>query len=278
MWEPGREWTAERQSCQFRADPCGCNCDEAIAHATFGAEDACLGCCPHSALRLLGLEAEDWGPVSGRTGRGDDRHHGRFGRRRRGHLDQSLPGQPAPLGTRGMGTLLAEHGGRHLVHLSRAGFHRGELSRLRPRHGHPRIAALCSHSLPSSREFPTVTELIAGDLGIPCQHQQTTRWMRNRLFGGCLWGECFIGTHRFSDPPWYPPCARDAVRSWATEDPNFIRNFRVRVIEGRDPGYVRTLVVRMYDACPVDQLPANPYPEYQRAARPHSPLPGERNR
>lgn len=130
----------------------------------------------------------------------------------------------------------------------------------------------------AAREFPTVTELIAEDLGIPCQHQQTTRWMRNRLFGGCLWGECFIGIHRFSDPPWYPPCARDAVRSWATEDPNFIRNFRVRVMEGRDPGYLRTLVVRMYDACPVDQLPANPYPEYQRAARPHSPLPGERNR
>jgi hypothetical protein len=128
------------------------------------------------------------------------------------------------------------------------------------------------------REFPTVTELIAIDLGIPCRHEQRTRWMRNRLFGGCLWGECFIGTHRFSDPPWYPPCARDAVRSWATEDPNFIRNFRVRVMEGRDPGYVRTLVVRMYDACPVDQLPADPYPEYQRSARPHSPLPGERNR
>jgi hypothetical protein len=130
----------------------------------------------------------------------------------------------------------------------------------------------------AAREFPTVTELIAEDLGIPCQHQQTTRWMRNRLFGGCLWGECFIGIHRLSDPPWYPPCARDAVRSWASKDPNFIRNFRERVLEGRDRRYVRTLEVRMYDACPVDQLPANLYPEYQRAAGPHSPLPGERNR
>jgi hypothetical protein len=129
-----------------------------------------------------------------------------------------------------------------------------------------------------AREFPTVAELIARDLGIPCQHEQTTRWMRNRLFGGCLWGENFVGMHRLSDPLWYPPCARDAVRSWATQDPNFIRNFRERALDGRDPGYVRTLVVRMYDACPVDQLPANPYPEYQRAAEPDSPLFGECNR
>jgi hypothetical protein len=127
-----------------------------------------------------------------------------------------------------------------------------------------------------AREFPTVTERIASDLGIPCQHEQTTRWMRNRLFGGCLWGENFVGIHRLWDPPWYPPCARDAVRSWATQDPNFIRNFRERALEGRDPGYVRTLVVRMYDACPVDQIPANPYPEFQRAAGPYSPLPGRK--
>ncbi len=43
------------------------------------------------------------------------------------------------------------------------------------------------------REFPTVTELIAGDLGIPCRHEQMMGWRRNRLFGGCLRGECFIG-------------------------------------------------------------------------------------
>jgi hypothetical protein len=117
-----------------------------------------------------------------------------------------------------------------------------------------------------TREFPTVAELIARDLGIPCQHEQTTRWMRNRLFGGCLWGENFVGIHRLGDSPWYPPCARDAVHSWASTDPNFVRNFRERALEGHDRGYLRALVLRLYDACPVDQLPANPYPEYQRAA------------
>jgi hypothetical protein len=129
-----------------------------------------------------------------------------------------------------------------------------------------------------AREFPTLRELIARDLGIPCQHEQTTNWMKNRLFGGCLWGENFVGIHRLSDAPWYPPCARDAFRSWAAKDPNFIRNFRERALEGRDPGYMRALVVRMYDACPVDQLPANPYLEYQRAVEPDSPLSSERIR
>jgi hypothetical protein len=129
-----------------------------------------------------------------------------------------------------------------------------------------------------AREFPTVSELIARDLGIPCQHEQTTRWMRIRLFGGCLRGEYFPGIYRLSDPPWCPPCARDAVRSWAAKDPNFIRNFRDLALERRDTAYMRTLFVRMYDACPVDQLPANPYPEYQRAVEPDSPLSSQRNR
>jgi hypothetical protein len=127
-------------------------------------------------------------------------------------------------------------------------------------------------------EFPTVAELIARDLGIPCQHEQTSRWMRNRLFGGCLWGENFVGIHRIGDSRWYPPCARDAVRSWATKDPNFTRTFRQRALEAHDLGYVRTLVLLLYEACPVDQLPSNPYPEYQRAAGPDSRLSGERNR
>jgi hypothetical protein len=126
--------------------------------------------------------------------------------------------------------------------------------------------------------FPTVTELIARDLRISCNHEQMTGWRKYRLFGGCLWGERHPGIHSLSDPPRYPPCARDAVRSWSTQDPNFIRNFTERALGGRDRGYVRTLVLRMYDACPVDQLPAQPYPEYHRAAGPDSPRSGVHNR
>jgi len=59
---------------------------------------------------------------------------------------------------------------------------------------------------------------------------------------------------RLWDPPWYPRCAKDAVPSWSAEDPNFLLNFRARVLDRRDQPYVRDLILRMYDACPADQL------------------------
>jgi hypothetical protein len=103
-----------------------------------------------------------------------------------------------------------------------------------------------------TREFPSLAELIASDLGIACDHKAMTGWWKHRMFGGCLWGECFVGIHRLSDPPRYPPCARDAVRSWAANDPEFIRNFRDRVLEGKDVGYLRTLYLQMHDECADD--------------------------
>ena len=101
-----------------------------------------------------------------------------------------------------------------------------------------------------TREFPTLAELIASDLGIPCDHKAMTGWWHTRLFGGCLWGERFVGIHRLSDAPRYPPCARDAVRSRAANDPEFIRSFRERILEGKDIGYLRTLYLQMPDECP----------------------------
>jgi len=139
-----------------------------------------------------------------------------------------------------------------------------------------RVFSVITHR--AVREFPTARELIASDVGIPCKHEQTMRWMRNRLFGECLWGENFRGIHRLGDSPRYPPCARDAVRSWAAKDPNFIRDFQERALKGRDDAYVRTLLVRMYDACPVDQLPAGAYREHRNAAGSEAPPSGETNR
>jgi hypothetical protein len=108
----------------------------------------------------------------------------------------------------------------------------------------------------SACEFPVVTELIARDLGVPCHHEHMTRWRKYRVFGGCLWGERHDGIHRIYDPPWYPPCARDAIRSWSSSDPSFVRTFRERALEGHDRRYVRDLIFRLYDTCPDDQRPS----------------------
>jgi len=108
------------------------------------------------------------------------------------------------------------------------------------------------------REFPRVLELLAKDLGIPCTHERMTRWLKHRWLGGCVPVEQFRGISRLWDPPWYPDCARDAVRSWSAEAPNFLRDFRARALEQRDRQYVRDLIFRMYDACPADQQPTYP--------------------
>jgi hypothetical protein len=129
-----------------------------------------------------------------------------------------------------------------------------------------------------TREIPTITELIASDLGIPCNHELMRGWQKYRLFGGCLWGERHPGIHRLGDGLWYPPCARAAVRSWSTQDPSFIRIFRERALEAQDRQYVRTLVFRVYDACPAEQLPAYPPQGYHRAAGLDLPASDMRNR
>lgn len=104
--------------------------------------------------------------------------------------------------------------------------------------------------------YPTIIEMIAADLGIPCLHERAFRWWRQRLSGLCLCVE--HGGMRLHDPPWYPPCARAAVRSWMERDSGFARTFRKRVLEGDDREFLRSLIFRMYDACPGDQLPRYP--------------------
>ena len=66
------------------------------------------------------------------------------------------------------------------------------------------------------------------------------------------------GTYRLYDPPWYPPCARAAVRSWLANDPNFAKTFRQRILEEKDRQFWHSLILRMYDSCPADQLPEHP--------------------
>lgn len=103
---------------------------------------------------------------------------------------------------------------------------------------------------------PTIVEMIAADLGIPCSHEKPLRSWRLRLSGLCLCLE--NGGMRLGDAPWYPPCARAALRSWREQDPDLARRFRERVLEGNDREYLRSLILRLYDACPEDQLPPNP--------------------
>ena len=46
-----------------------------------------------------------------------------------------------------------------------------------------------------------------------------------------------------------------AMRSWLAKAPNFAQTFLKRVLEEKDWPYWRSLIFRIYDACPADQFP-----------------------
>jgi hypothetical protein len=106
------------------------------------------------------------------------------------------------------------------------------------------------------REYPTLIEWIAADLGTPCSHTNASRWQKQRWSGLCLIVEDGGCGHLFYDPPWYPPCARNAVLSWLARDPGFAQTFRKRVLEQWDRPYWYSLFHKMYGACPQDRLPS----------------------
>lgn len=103
------------------------------------------------------------------------------------------------------------------------------------------------------KSYGTLIETIAAEVGVPCRHEKAERVVHQRWSGLCLLLE-HGGTYLW-DPPVYPPCARGAVQSWVKEDPSFAATFRRRVLEQRDWDYWKSLLNRMYRACPAEELP-----------------------
>jgi hypothetical protein len=103
---------------------------------------------------------------------------------------------------------------------------------------------------------PGTIEAIASDIGIPCSHAGASRVLHQRVCGLCVVVED-PGTIRLQPGTWYPPCARDAIRSWAAREPAFVSTFRKRVMEQHDVTYLRDLRRKLRDACEAAEfLPA----------------------
>ena len=96
-------------------------------------------------------------------------------------------------------------------------------------------------------------EWIAADLGIPCAHEKSTRWLKQQWTGLCLHTNGTDGSLMY-DRPEYPPCARAALQSRAARDPEFVAAFRERVLDGSDRDFWLNLVDEIYDVCPPEQL------------------------
>lgn len=104
-----------------------------------------------------------------------------------------------------------------------------------------------------SWNWPTLRELVAADLGIPCRHAAPARFRTAYSSGACLvWDGCFM---RLYDRPVYPPCARAAIRSWLAADPILPATFHKRVFVENDRAYSRAFFNRLYDECPDSELP-----------------------
>jgi hypothetical protein len=100
---------------------------------------------------------------------------------------------------------------------------------------------------------PTIRELIAADLGMPCWHPKRARRCGWSSSGLCLVkGVCLL---TLSDGRVYPPCARSAVCAWLARDPSLPATLRKRVFEENDRAYWRAFFDRIYGECPESEIP-----------------------
>jgi hypothetical protein len=94
----------------------------------------------------------------------------------------------------------------------------------------------------------SLIEASAADLGIPCSHDKPSRHVEARFAGLCVPVQLLCGL-RLGQNGWYPPCASDLVQSWKKSDPDFVRQFRKRVMEDQDTEYWKSLRRQIYIAC-----------------------------
>ena len=129
--------------------------------------------------------------IPGRTGRGDDRRHRRLAGLIAGILIRASRGRSCLLGPQGWGLLALNA----MVAIWFSSVESTYFVESCPACGHGRdvIESRFFSNTPRrvTREFPSLAELIASDIGIPCDHKAIAGWWHTRLFGGCLWGERF---------------------------------------------------------------------------------------
>lgn len=95
-------------------------------------------------------------------------------------------------------------------------------------------------------ESSTITQLVADDLGVPCQHCNSTSWYRNRLWGLLICkSPCFKGTHRISfDNSWYDQDVSTKVAALAANDRSISHEFVRKALKRHDYTFVDTVLDR----------------------------------
>jgi len=97
-------------------------------------------------------------------------------------------------------------------------------------------------------EYHSVIELVAQDLGVPCQHRGYYRTHRQRWWGLCYCRRpCIMGTtHIASDQEfWYTAEIKKTAKAMISENPAVGEEYRQRVVIEHDWEYWRNFVKRL---------------------------------
>jgi hypothetical protein len=107
----------------------------------------------------------------------------------------------------------------------------------------------------TTRDFPTIAQRVADDLGVPCSHKNSTTWHKHRWWGLLVcYAPCINGTLRLiNDDSWYDQEASGKVAALAEKDSSLRIEFVRKVFEKHDFDFVHTVLVR----AGIDSKPPN---------------------
>lgn len=88
-------------------------------------------------------------------------------------------------------------------------------------------------------EYPTITQRVATDLGVPCRHENSKIWHKHRWWGLCICkSPCINGTYNLtSDDSWYTDAVSEAIAALAKNDPSLPSEFERRVLRRHEWKY-----------------------------------------
>lgn len=89
------------------------------------------------------------------------------------------------------------------------------------------------------RCHPSGWQKCAETLGVPCEHENLERWLKQ-----CRWGLLVVtgpdAMYHMGEMFWFTGNVARALRVWGTEDPTLAETFRRKVLVERDIEYWRT--------------------------------------
>ena len=108
-----------------------------------------------------------------------------------------------------------------------------------------------------SREYNSVLQKIATDIGAECEHPNLVRWHKHRYWGLLICAyPCINGTYRMSgDDSWYDNKARAIVKEMVRANPSLRDEFAERVLKNHDWKYLKVFVQKvstMRDGKPIN--------------------------